>query len=507
MSISWSAWEQAQCNLVQDFIDLFLPPRYPFAVETSYPKTASMEALIKGRFNSLELPEQKLLYLGELMQESHLGDFPHKCADFAVLYAYDVLEGFGRGLPYSLQGAAFEGLKQLATTWGLYLAKEMERFFRVWQLFTAFSDFMFDIVNIFCQIPAKELGEAIRESVTPAYLRAGETVTYELALYNNNRDRMKESLAILEASDTELQQQIADMFSSYSTKQLGYHTQRILKDMVSRLRELFSNSQFRDELDEKLPTGALIAGRNMSWYIGHRLSQNLQRDAQRTITLLEAINHHKEIPGVFEQYRYRHCWGGDRTKAIRLSWQAVAPRYFGLSGQIEHIREDKHQEKLIGVAEGLENYADKNRAIEALTDGFLGRLGAYLKRAAEGQEKDYARKQMTDGNRALTEAKHAEDLRQRDKEEDERLSDDEILSREREKHYPSRDSVVEELESKETIEEWYNSLTEREKTVTNLKSAAYQEVEIAKMIGISQQRVSELLQQSLTKYQKLKIHR
>lgn len=114
---------------------------------------------------------------------------------------------------------------------------------------------------------------------------------------------------------------------------------------------------------------------------------------------------------------------------------------------------------------------------------------------------------MTDGNRALTEAKHAEDLRHTDREEDLELTDEEILSREKEKYYPSGDSIVEELESRETVEEWYNSLTESEKTVTDLKSADYTEAEIARMLGISQQRVSQLLQQSLRKYQKLKIHR
>ena len=62
-----STWEQTQNNLVEDFLDLFLPPVYPFHVETNYPKTASMGALIEDRFDSLELPEQKLFRLGELL--------------------------------------------------------------------------------------------------------------------------------------------------------------------------------------------------------------------------------------------------------------------------------------------------------------------------------------------------------------------------------------------------------------------------------------------------------
>ena len=144
-----------------------------------------------------------------------------------------------------------------------------------------------------------------------------------------------------------------------------------------------------------------------------------------------------------EQYRFRHDWGGDRNGAIDLGWQALAPKYFGMSSKLKDIIKDEDQEKLIGVAQGLENYTNKNRAIDALEDGFLGKLGAYLKKAAENQETDYYRKQTTDGNRVLTEAVHAEDLRHPDNEEDEKLSDDEILSREKEKCYSSRDSIIE----------------------------------------------------------------
>ena len=112
MNISWSTWKQTQYNLVEDFLDLFLPPRYTFSVETNYPKTVSMEALINDRFNTLDLPEPKLLRLGELLEESCLEDFPHKQADLFTLYVYNVLEGFGHGFASNLQGVAFEGLNQ-----------------------------------------------------------------------------------------------------------------------------------------------------------------------------------------------------------------------------------------------------------------------------------------------------------------------------------------------------------------------------------------------------------
>ena len=112
MSISWSAWEQAQYNLLQDFLDLYLPPRYTLSVETNYPKTVSMEALINDRWDSLALPEPKLLRLEKLMEESWPEDFPRKEADLFTLYAYNVLEGFGHGFASNLQGAAFEGLNR-----------------------------------------------------------------------------------------------------------------------------------------------------------------------------------------------------------------------------------------------------------------------------------------------------------------------------------------------------------------------------------------------------------
>ena len=117
------------------------------------------------------------------MEESWPEDFPRKEGDLFTLYTYNVLQGLGHRFASNMQGAAFEGLQQLATTWGSYLAKEVDRLFHKWQLFVAFTDLTFDLwITMFCQIPAKELGETIRESITPAYLRAGETVAYELAL-------------------------------------------------------------------------------------------------------------------------------------------------------------------------------------------------------------------------------------------------------------------------------------------------------------------------------------
>jgi RNA polymerase sigma factor (sigma-70 family) len=459
-----------------------------------------MEALMKHRFSSFELPEAKLLRLAKMMEGSSQ-DFPDRCADFAVLYGYDLLEGFGHRLACSLQGAAFEGLKQVASTWGLYLAKEVESFFH-WQLLAALSDLIFDLSNIFCQIPAKELGEAIRESVTPAYLRASETVAYELALFDNNTSRIKESLEILEASDAELEREIANMFRGYSSARVGKWMQQGLIRMVSLAKQFFSS---RNVPDEELRTALLTGCKNLSWYIGRRLSQNLQHDPQRTKKLLEAIGHHGEITAIMEQYRYRYGWQGDRNKAVVLAYQVVAPRYFGLSGQIQRIREDEQQEKLIGVAEGLEDYTNKNPAIDALTDGLLGKLGTYLAKAAENQATDYARKQGTDGNIILTEAKHVADLHSQDEEGDgdeDEVSIDEVLSQEKEKRHPSGDPVAEEVEAKEITRAWYSTLTGQERTAVELKVTLDNEEKIARRMGISQQRVSQLLGQALKKWHK-----
>ena len=338
MSISWSAFERAKYNLVQDFIDLYLPPRYIFSVDKNYPKTASMEALIEGRFNSLEVPETKLLRLQELSEESSWKEFPFRVADWATLFAYNILEGFGNRSASKLGGDAFEGLRQLATAWGLRLAHELDRLFHRYEFFTTVGDFIADVfLTICCQIPARGLGEVIRESTTPAYLRAGETVAYELALFDNNQTRIEKSLAILYASDAELEREIANIFSGYSTEQLGREMQRIMAEAMSELRELFSSKEFKEQFINVWP----IVWQRLSWYLGYRLRLNLECDPQRINKLLEAINHHKEIAAVFEQYRYGYGWGGDSTNAIRLGWQAVGPKYFHLPRKVEDIKEDE----------------------------------------------------------------------------------------------------------------------------------------------------------------------
>jgi len=223
----------------------------------------------------------------------------------------------------------------------------------------------------------------------------------------------------------------------------------------------------------------------------------MEYNRQNVKALLEAINSHKEIEAAVEQYHYKYAWQGDRNKAAVLAWQAMAPKYFHVSSKIENIHEDENQERLIGMQQGLEQYVDKRPAIRALKDGLRGRFGAYLKRAAENEQIDYIRKQVTDGNRVQTKGQHISDLRYADNEEDE------ILSRQKEKLHPSKDALVEELESKEMLSAWRSLLTQREEKATQLKLDGYREVEIAKMMGISQQRVSQLLRSASAKYLKI----
>jgi RNA polymerase sigma factor (sigma-70 family) len=505
MTISESNWEQTQYNLVQDFLDLLLPPKYDFVVENDYPKSVAMKALTQSHINDIKLPQSKLLQFETLLEESNLENFPSKEADWAIIFAFEILRGVGTPLGSDIDKNTLDGLKLLANEWGSYLARELTRFFKEWQLFTVFSDGIFDLLAAsFCQLPAKQLGEAIRESITPAYLRSQEVVSYEFAVFYDQRARMKESRNILLASDIELEREINDMFRHYSTKQIGTQVQKMVAEVTAQLKEGFSSSKFKAKFGEILPGAVLILSRNLSWFIGYRLRQNLHNDPQITRGLLEAISRHGEICAAMEQYRCRNDWDGDRNIAIELAWQAMAPKYFSMSSKMKAIIKDGDQEKLIGVSQGLENYTGKNRAIDALTDGFLGKLGAYLKKAAQNQETDYHRKQKTDGNRVLTKAAHAEDLRHPDNQKDGKLSDDEIFSREKEKRYFSHNSLAEETESKETIKEWWASLTEKEKTAIDLKSVGLTETEIADKMGICHQRVSQLLSHSMRKYRKIK---
>jgi RNA polymerase sigma factor (sigma-70 family) len=497
MYISKSAWRQAQNDLMEDFLNLWLPPAKPFTIDPSYPNSPSMEALLKERGGSLHIPRKESVLVDNVLSKYPVKQDFESVGDWATLYELDLLQGFGHDLPSEIRGVTFEGLKQLATTWGLYLNKTMKNSILRWEVVSTLGVHFVDVLDdLFRQIPSKELGDAVRGSITPAYIRAGATARYSVGLLEGNKLELKETLGILQASDTDLNEEIRYMLRRHSAEEAGRELQHKVTEMASFIKDVSSNDQFAREFK----AGLRPASRFISWFVGQRLRQNMEYNPENVKALLEAIDSHKEIAAVVEQYRYKYAWEGDRNKAVVLGWQAVAPKYFHMSLNLEEIREDENQERLIGMQQGLEQYADKRPAIVALQEGLLGKLGAYLNMAATNEQIDYIRKQITDGNRVQTEAEHASDLRHADNEEDEELPDEEILSREEEKHHPSKDALVEELEFKEKLGHWVSLLTESEQTATNLTSDGYTQMEIADMMGITQQRVSQLLRSALAKY-------
>lgn len=500
MSIPQSLWRQAEYDFLEDFLSFWLQPESS-AIDSNFPRSASMERLIKGRLGSLYLPEKSLLVLDKLSDEYATKQSERVFADWGTLFEFELLNGFGHNLPRGVEGAALDGLKRLATTWGSYLAEGTKRSIFRWEVFSALGVWVADIwVELFRQLPSKDVGEAIRESVTPRYLRAGETMRYSLALFDGNQYELRQALDILEASDAELNREIKEMMDGHSSQELGGELKQRAVQMATFLKDVFGNDQFAAEFQARLRASLGF----ISWSIGYRLKQNLQRDQQRVSRLLEAIGRHEEITAAMEQYRCKYGWDGDESKATALAWKALAPKYFHLPRDATDIHDDEAEVKLLGMTQGLKDYTNKHPVVDALADGFLGKLGAYLRRAGENEEKDYLDSQRSAGNRILTDAEHVRDLHHQDEQQDEELSDDETLSRAKEKYHPSGDVVLNELESRETIAEWYNSLTENQKTVTNLKSVGYTEVEIATTTGISQQRVSQLLQGAWRKWVKIK---
>jgi len=482
---------------MEDFLNLWLPPAKPFAIDPSYPNSPSMEALFKERGGSLHIPRKKLVLVDNVLSKYPVKQDLESVGDWAALYELDLLQGFGHDLPSEMRGVTFEGLKQLATTWGLYLNNTMRNSILRWEVVSTLGvHFVAALDDLFRQIPSKELGDAIRGSVTPAYIRAGATARYSVALLEGNKRELKETLGILQASDADLNEEIRYMLRRHPAEEAGRELQQKVAEMASFIKAISSNDRFA----RKFKAGLRAASRLISWFIGQRLRQNMEYNPENVKALLEAVNSHKEIQAAVEQYRYKYAWQGDRNKAVVLGWQAIAPKYFRMSLNVDEIREDENQERLIGMQQGLEKYVNKRPAIVALREGLLGKLGAYLNKAATNEQIDYIRKQVTDGHRIQTEADHASDLRHADNEEDEELTDEEILSREEEKHHPSRDALVKELEFKEKLSRWVSLLTESEKTATDLKSDGYTQIEIADMMGITQQRVSQLLCSALAKY-------
>jgi RNA polymerase sigma factor (sigma-70 family) len=496
MYISKFAWQQAQNDLMEDFLNLWLPPAKPFVIDFNYPNSPCMEALFKERGGGLHIPQKTLVLVDNVLNDYPVKQDFESVGDWATLYELDLLQGFGHDLPCEIRGATFEGLKQLATTWGLYLDNRMKNSILRWEVVSILGVHLVDILDdLFRQIPSKELGDTVRGSITPAYIRAGATVRYSVALLDGNQRELKETLGVLQASDADLNEEINYILRRHPAEETGRELQQKVAEMASFIKDVSTNDRFAEESKAALRA----ASRLISWFIGQRLRQNMEYNPQSVKALLEAINLHKEIAAAVEQYRYKYGWQGDRNKAVVLGWQAMAPKYFRLSPNIENIYEDENQEMLIGMQQGIEQYVDKRPAIVAVKDGLRGKLGAYLKRAAENERTDYIRKQVTKGNRVQTRGKHLSDLHYPDNEENE-----DMLSRAAERLHPSGDGAAKALESKEMFSAWFSSLTESEKTAASLKSDDYKQVEIAEIMGISQQRVSQLLRSALTKYLRIR---
>lgn len=146
---SWSAmFQQAQLKHVQDFLETFNPAYFP-----NFQVSNSMEQTIKGHVGNLVVPEQKLLLLPELVQESSWENFSDKVTEWATIYGFEVLRGFDGGHAPVLQGSAFEGLKKVALSFGTILSLEFSRLLHRYEFFVISGDIFAQIVSMFQQIP------------------------------------------------------------------------------------------------------------------------------------------------------------------------------------------------------------------------------------------------------------------------------------------------------------------------------------------------------------------
>lgn len=221
MSMSQSAWEQTQFGLVDDFLELFLPPVEEFAVETDYPRSPSTRSMVENLGASIEFPEAKLLHLEQYWDAPSSDMTERRLSDWPVVFAFELLQGFGYPAAANLGSTEFEGLKQLANVWGLHLACEFQRISRRFELFSGGLDLATDLVLVIRQIPARDLGEMIRGTATPAYIRAGQIAAYQNALFEGDRALMLESQSVIQASDAEIQREIDWLFKDDSSTALA----------------------------------------------------------------------------------------------------------------------------------------------------------------------------------------------------------------------------------------------------------------------------------------------
>ena len=181
MILPGSTWEETQWRLVGDFLDLFLPPVYAVAVETDYPRSPAMKPVIENLAPSIEFPEAKLIRLEQYWDDPTVDLFSHKLPDWGVLFALDVLQGFGHEGASKLRGTEFDGLRKLANLWGLRLAQEFKRAFQMFDFFAGWLDLTADLLLLIRQFPPGDLGEITRSAATPSCIRAAEIEPFSLA--------------------------------------------------------------------------------------------------------------------------------------------------------------------------------------------------------------------------------------------------------------------------------------------------------------------------------------
>lgn len=494
--------QRAFQGFAAEFLDLFARPVSAFTEDVSYPKTQVMDDLFTERVGCIEVPEHGILRLEELASANSVGSWERDLADWTAIYEWRILEGFGDFTANGLRGDALEGLRSLAKTWAGYFVQVTRRLLGIWEAFSLTGDLTIELFN---GIPPSQLGDALRGSLTPAYLRAHARVIYLDALLIQDHGMLREAECLIQSSDGDLYCEINKAFWGMSSAELGNLLKSLTAESFSFCREFFSNSDF-----EAAYVGALASGlQRPAWYLGYCFRQRLEMNPAGAQRLLKAIGARCEVDAAIQEYLWQHGWDGDRNAAVTLAWKSVAPKYFSTSGVIPVAGDDRskawddpEQERLIGVASGLETYCRTTPAINALVGGASGALGAYLAKAGKNKEASHYRSQLTIGNAALTEAVPAADFDDTRGREAFDLSDDDLLSSRLEPSALQANPVAEEFEAKEKAKAWRDSLTPRELMACRLKSADFSEKEIAGQMGIGQQRVSQLLIQARRKWDK-----
>jgi len=458
-----------------------------------------MEALVKEHHNNLVIPERSLLLFDEIMREYDGTLDERKLADWPVLFEWEILSGFGNEAALNLSGASYEGMKGLARAWGARLANILSLSTRIYDMMIAFGDLFSEI---FDRIPSAELGEACRQSITPSYLKAQASVQYARALYLQNAPMLHEAEELLQATDEQISHEIAISMSGMSNLELGEYVKRLMSKVAAVWQELFSTPGVGEMLRNALPETLA----NLAWYMGYCFRYHLQQHPSQTKSVLDVIKRRGEIDALMEQYRWIHGWGGDRDQGIAKAWRSVAPGFFRISGNVEDVKEDADQERLIGVSHGLEGYSRRNSAVVGLMDGAAGGLKSLLAKAGRDQETSWKRKQLSIGNKALTDAYHPEAGHATPDENplDEivgNLGDDGIFNLLQE--YPADgDEILSEVVTKERCNEWLSKLTQRERTAVELMLRMKTQQDVAKAMGIGQPQVSQLLSSAWRKFLK-----